>query len=282
MRWRWLLAVIAIGSLVVFAMFLWWFGPFYATRGLGLWMLVSAPLFFVSYAITRARWMMHAGYILIPLGMIISVVRFPNWLENDSPIPSIVGLACAVPIILASAWALSVFGGPTRPGMLRSAVRTLSPVCLIAATVVGGTIWATSEDRPAMPQYVANFTGCYELSFGRWIPGGDEVRRGVRNIVPQHLRLDEGRVGRRLILPYWWDEGTWTPTGPQDVELSTTTGLGGLAVSLHRVRDGMLHGRALIFSDVDGYLPEPRALVTLRPEDCSYVTGRSEETVFHF
>ena len=51
MSWRWLQAIIAFAMLFAFGVSMWWFGPPYATRVLGVWMVLTAPLFTVKVTV---------------------------------------------------------------------------------------------------------------------------------------------------------------------------------------------------------------------------------------
>jgi len=277
MSWRWLLAIVAFAMLFAFGVSMWWFGPVYATRVLGVWMVVTGPLFLVTYPITRARWMRYIGFSLVSLGLLGLVLPFPYWpwyQEKDAAFVSVVGVACAIPLILTFAWTLAVFPEQGRVGLRQWLVRTAGPILLSSFTIAATAMWAAadSEDPVAMPQYTQNFVGCYELDFGRWIPGGEEGRRAFARILPARIRLDATRARGGMVIrpPTWWGSEFWTPTGARRIQILWGNGFHALDMRLYRWGQG-LRGRIIAYSDADGYMPEPRALVYARPTDCANV-----------
>ena len=278
MSWRWLLAIIAFAMLFAFGVSMWRFGPPYATRVLGVWMVLTAPLFLITYRMTRARWMLYLGFSLLPLGLVSLLLPFPYWswyLDTEGAFVSLVGLACAIPLILTFAWTLSVFPESGHVGPRQWLVRTGGPILLTSFTIFATSVWAVadSEAPVAKPQYTQNFAGCYELDFGRWIPGGDEFRRALPAVVPQRIRLDSTYAEGGLLIrpPTWWGRASWVPTGSRSITMTWSDVFNSVNMRLYRWgRD--LRGRVIAYSDADWPVPEPRALVHARPTDCANVS----------
>jgi hypothetical protein len=269
---RWLLAVLAFGTLLAFGVFLWWFGPWHATRAFGVWAVLNAPLVVIAYRMTRKRWLLYLGSGLLPWGLVVGLPS-PSSLWGEPVGLLIIALSCGVPLALTAAWMTSLFPEPA--GLLVRWLATAGPITITALVIVAVAKWAIADAQPPPVEkspYVRTFAGCYEIEFGRWIPGGVEARQVTEGIVPKRIQLDTMRERNWQLIRPGWSQGDayWSPVGPRKVRMLWTTGFGGLLLAL-RPSGGELRGRALIFTDADGFMPEPRALVRARPIACALV-----------
>lgn len=284
MKLHWILAALALLTLLMFGVFLWWFGPWHAPLGFGLWAVLTAPLLVIAYRVTRRRWLLYLGSGLFCWGVVVGLFGSPGSLWGETAGLAVVGLSCAVPLVVTAAWLPRAVPHPIFPAA-RWSVRSIGPLVAAAAVMAASVMWARAEtvERRANPSFAKSFAGCYEIEFGTWIPSS-MLGHGVHGIVPPRIQLDtvRGHPAHRstmydtferfqfLIRPGWWGSAIWKPMDAQHVDLVWNTGFHG--VSLRMRRDGAeLRGRAIGHTDVGGLWPEPRALVRAYPIDCDLV-----------
>src|SRR5580765_8696631 len=75
----WLLAALGVLTLLIFAVFLWWFGPWHAPLGFGIWAVLSSSLLVVAYRRTRSRWLLYLGTGLLPCGLVVGTTAADSW-----------------------------------------------------------------------------------------------------------------------------------------------------------------------------------------------------------
>jgi hypothetical protein len=274
---HWVLVSLALLLLGAFAVFLWWFGPWHAQLGFGLWALASAPLLIAAYSRRRIRWLLYLGTGLIPAGLVVGITSGAIWMWGNWQGMLVTAVSVSLPLALTIGWIHRFLGPPAGPnaGPLLAAVVTMIPVFA----------WARAETQELVsnPAYTSEFAGCYELELGAWIPSA-MMGHSVYGILPARIQLDtvRGDAARRetmyatferselLIRPGWRGSAYWEPISRERVRLIWNTGFHGVGMDLRR-HGQELRGRATGHTDVSGWWPEPRARVRARLIDCSLV-----------
>lgn len=273
----WVLAGFGVMTLLLFAVFLWWFGPWHAALGFGLWALLSGPLLILAWRRTRSRWLLYLGSGLFPCGLVVGLTAGSVWSWGAWQAIATSAVAAGLPLAITSGWVRRLLRrshGPEDRWTLPSAITFAAS----AGIMIGTLSWARAEaeGRDENWAYVPDFAACYEVEFGPWIPSV-MLGHAAQGIVPARIRLDTTRgsnsfeSNKPLIRPGWSDgEAYWAPTDAKRVELVWHNGFHGVGLSLHR-RGSELRGRAVGHTDVGGFWPESRALVRARPIDCALV-----------
>jgi len=282
---HWVLVGLALLFLGAFGVFLWWFGPWHAQVGFGLWAVASAPLLVAAYFRTRIRWLLYLGAGLVPAGLVVGVTSGSIWPWDRWPAMLLMAVCAGLPLTLTVGWLHRFLGDPAVETLGAWSIKNIGPLLAAAVTMIPAYAWARAESKqPASnPAYTSEFAGCYALEFGRWIPS-TMLGHGVHGIVPARVQLDTVRgdsaIGalfersQLLIRPGWWGSAYWQPTSRDHVLLQWSTGFNGVGLDLRRHGEE-LRGRATGFTDVSGWWPEPRARVRARPIDCSLVAADS-------
>ena len=272
----WVLAALGLMTLLVFAVALWWFGPWHATLAFGIWSILSAPLLIIGYRRTGIRWLLYLGSGLIPCGLIVGLLGGDTWPWDTWYVFAMHGVAAALPLAITVAWTrrqLSRSNEPQDRWILTAITSVVS-----AGVMFGAISWARAEaaTREENWAYIADFAGCYEVRVGPWIPSV-MLGHGAQGIVPARIQLDTTRGdhswerNKPLIRPGWPNgDAFWAPRDSKRLELVWNNGFHGVGLSLRR-RGSELRGRAVGHTDVGGFWPESRALVRARPIDCALV-----------
>lgn len=272
----WMLAVLGMMTLLVFAVMIWWFGPWHATLAFGVWALLTAPLLIVGYRKTHSRWLLYLGSGLLPCGFVVATMAGSTWWGSAYGLV-VNAVAAGLPLAITMAW----LGRLLRPSHGPQDQWTSLPVIAVCATAAVMTLtvaWARKETARPTEDWtnLQGFAGCYEVEIGRWIPSV-MLGHAAQGIVPERIRLDTTRgdhsfeSNKPLIRPGWpGGEAYWMPSDAETVELHWHNGFNGVGLTLHR-RGSELRGRAVGHTDVGGFWPESRALVRARSIDCASV-----------
>jgi len=283
---HWALAGLALLLLAVFGTFLWWFGPWQAQLGFGIWALFSAPLLVAGYRRTRIRWLLYLGTGLVPAALAVGLTSDSFWMWDRWQGMLVMAVCASLPLALTIAWLHRLFAQPVADQPRRWTIANAAGLLAAVVMVVPTFEWARRESEPlaANPAYTSEFAGCYSLEFGPWIPS-EMLGHGVHGIVPDRIRLDTVRgdtatrsvrdgglfeFSQHLIRPGWWGSAYWEPITRDRVQLIWNTGFNGVGLDLRR-HGGELRGKATGHTDVGGPWPEPRARVRARPIDCALV-----------
>jgi hypothetical protein len=284
---HWVLVGLALVLLAAFAVFLWWFGPWHAALGFGLWGVASAPLLISAYSRTRVRWLLYLGTGLIPAGLVVAATSGSIWMWGSWQGMLAMSLCASLPLALTLGWLHRFLGRSPQEPQRAWTITNAGPLLAAVVTMVPAFAWARAETQEPVsnPAYTAEFAGCYELEFGGWIPSA-MMGHSVHGIVPARIQLDtvRGDTARRetmydtsersqlLIRPGWWGSAYWEPISRGRVRLIWNTGFHGVGLDLRR-HGQELRGRATGHTDVSGGWPEPRVRVRARPIDCSLVAA---------
>ena len=273
----WVLAALGLATLLVLAVFLWWFGPWHAALGFVVWALLCAPLLILAYRKTRSRWLLYLGSGLIPCGLVVGMTADEAWLWGTWPAAAADAFAAGLPLVITIAWVSRLLrasqGTQEKWTILNGGALVAS-----AAVMLGTYMWARADEhRPEEnATFTQNFAGCYEVEVGPWIPSV-MLGHAAQGIIPDRLQLDTARrvtyVARNslLIRPRWSNgDAWWLPIDANHVRLVWHNGYNGVSVDLHR-RGAQLRGKAVGSTDMVGFWPESRALVRARPTDCASV-----------
>lgn len=292
---HWVLVGMALVLLAAFGTFLWWFGPWEAQLGFGLWAFASGPLLILAYRKTRVRWLLYLGTGLIPGGLVVGVTSGSVWYWGSWQGTLAVSLCAGLPVALTIGWLQRFLGRSSVETQSAWTITNVGPLLAAVVTMVPVFAWARAErEQPVSnPAYTSEFAGCYELEFGAWIPSG-MMGHSVHGIVPARIQLDtmRGDTARSetmyhtfersnlLIRPGWWGSAYWEPISRERVRLMWNTGFHGVGLELRR-HGQELRGHATGHTDVSGPWPNPRAPVRARPIDCALVaadTARARRT----
>src|SRR6058998_1082758 len=158
----WVLAALGIVTLLILAVFLWWFGPWHAALGFGIWALLSAPLLIFAYRRTRSRWLLYLGSGLIPCGLIVGATADEVlWWGTWSAIATS-AFAVALPLAITVAWVgrlTRLSHGPQD----RWTILAGATVLVCAAVMIGTVSWARADLGKDVENkaYIGKFAGCY-------------------------------------------------------------------------------------------------------------------------
>ena len=281
----WGLAALGLVTLLVLAVFLWWFGPWHAALGFGVWALLSAPLLILAYRKTGSRWLLYLGSGLIPCGLVVGTTPDEVWLWGTWPAAAANAFAAGLPLVITIAW-VSRLRRAAQGTQEKWTILNGGALVASAGVMLGTYIWARADERRPEENatFTQNFAGCYEVEVGPWIPSV-MLGHAAQGIIPDRLQLDTARrvtyVVRNslLIRPPWSDgDAWWLPIDANQVRLVWHNGFNGVSVDLHR-RGAELRGKAVGSTDMGGFWPESRALVRARPTDCASVpvdAGRAD------
>src|SRR5260370_19883222 len=111
----WVLGALGVMTLLILAVFLWWFGPWHAALGFGVWALLSAPLLILAYRKTRSRWLLYLGAGLIPSGLVFGTMADEFWMWGTWPGAAANAIAAALPPLLTLAWGSRWLGSSPPP-----------------------------------------------------------------------------------------------------------------------------------------------------------------------
>jgi len=273
----WVLAALGILTLLVLAVFLWWFGPWHAALGFGVWALLSAPLLMLAYRRTRSRWLLYFGSGLIPCGLVFGTTADEVWLWGTWPAAAANAFAAGLPLVITVAWVSRLLRSSHGP---QERWTILHGGALVASVgVMLGTLMSARADERRPEEnatFTQSFAGCYEIEVGPWIPSM-MLGHAAQGIIPARLQLDSARRvtyvahNSLAIRPRWaYGDAWWLPIDANQVRLVWHNGFNGVSVNLHR-RGAQLRGKAIGSTDVGGFWPESRALVRARPTDCRLV-----------
>lgn len=276
----WVIAALGVLALLVFAVFLWWFGPWHAPLAFGVWAFLSGPLLILAYRRTRSRWLLYLGSGLIPCGLFVALLAGDLWAWSGWgtwPATAMIAAAASLPLAITVVW-LRRFMTKSQEPQQQVTVLTAVTAVACAAIMVGTVSWARADESQPIeqPTYAASFAGCYEVELGPWIPSV-MLGHAAQGIVPTRIRLDTTRgkqsfeMSKLLIRPGWEDGNAyWLPISSERLELVWNNGFHGVGLNLRR-RGTELQGKAVGHTDVSGFWPESRALVRARPTDCALV-----------
>jgi len=273
----WVIVALGVTTLLVFAAFLWWFGPWHAALGFGVWALLSAPLLILAYRKTRSRWLLYLGAGLIPSGLVFGTMADEVWMWGSWPGAAANAIAAGLPLVITIGWVTRLLRASHGP-QDRWTIFNGGAFVATAAIMVGTFTWARADERRPMENaaFVQSFAGCYEIKVGPWIPAV-MLGHAAQGIIPDRLQLDTTRrvsyVGRKdLVIRPSWSQGDawWLPIDASQVRLVWHNGYNGVSVNLRR-QGAELRGRAVGSTDMSGFWPESRALVRARPTDCASV-----------
>lgn len=273
----WVLVALGVMTLLIFAVFLWWFGPWHAPLAFGVWALLSASLLIIAYRRTRSRWLLYLGSGLIPSGYVVGTITDDVLMWGTWQAKAAVAVAAALPLAITVAWMRRLLTRSQAPQERITALTGMT-IAACAAIMIGTFSWARADEQTAAenPTYMSRFAGCYEVDVGPWIPS-IMLGHAAQGIIPDRLQLDTMRrvtyVGRNdlVIRPRWsLGDAWWLPIDASQVRLVWHNGYNGVSVNLRR-QGAELRGRAVGSTDVSGFWPESRALVRARPTDCASV-----------
>src|SRR5437773_4706175 len=167
----WVLAALGVITLLIFAVFLWWFGPWHAPLAFSVWALLSASLLIIAYRRTRSRWLLYVGSGLIPSGFVVGIIANDVWMGGLWQAKATVAVVAALPLALTVAWMRRLVTRSQAPQERITALTGMT-IAACAAIMIGTFSWARADGQKAAenPTYISRFAGCYEVDVGPWIP----------------------------------------------------------------------------------------------------------------